>query len=53
MEAQNFARVFAYNEILVVENVENYGRINEIASITYTDIHDDLNQNETFHDAEK
>ena len=36
-----------------VENVGNYERTNEIVSITCTDIHDDLYQNETFRDAEK
>ena len=51
MEAQNLARVFAYNVIQEVENVENYVRTNEIVSIMYTDIHDDLYQSETFHGA--
>ena len=53
MEVQNLARVFAYNVIQEVENVGSYGRTNEIVSIMCTDIHDDLYQNGTFHDAER
>ena len=53
MEVQNLARVFAYNVIREVENVGSYERTNEIVSIEYTGIHDDLYQSETFHDAGK
>ena len=53
MEVQNLAHVFAYNVIQEVENVGSYGRTNEIVSIMCTDIHGDLFQNGTFHDAER
>ena len=53
MEVRNLAHVFVDNEIQVVENVENYERRDGLANIRYIDIHGDLIQHESFHDAEK
>ena len=53
MEVRSLAHAFVGNEIRVVENVENYEHRDGLANIRYIDIHDDLIQNESFHDAEK
>ena len=53
MEAQKFGHASAYNEIQALENMENCERRNGLEYKLNTDIHDDLNHSETYHDAEK
>ena len=53
MEAQKFAHASVYNEIQALENMENYEHRNGLEYKLNTDILDDLNHSETYHDAEK
>ena len=53
MEAQKFGHASVYNEIQALENMENCERRNGLEYKLNTDIHDDLNHSETYHDAEK